>query len=1030
MEGLSVEELERLIQMEIGQLEKIDGKGKREDGVSKDGKNGNAGNEKFGVKNGRSGRDGKNNSYSNKYKRKAEAVPQKVVIDDILQVNADDSHVEQSSNDIECSPLKVELEDDDDGLLSVLNQSGEMNKSTSAISKKSVSDKNGKSLVISRQNSKYRFGKPQTPELTPRCSTSSVSVSVQSNIQKPKEHPKPTQTKGKKDSKLASTTSNQSKPTKANSTTTANHNNTSTQDTMKQTSKSISSPQQVLSGVLTGLAINSFTKTEVAKEEEQLPSFFDPESTSQFCLGQQGNSSKQREGSCGGQNKKNFLERNKQCAGKVEKRVAQKETKPLPIIKLKEFETVTPRYLDIKKPEQNDSQNNRSKSRGNSKAPSIPHTVKYGSEAFIQAGNDKKSIQGVENSLDDRRRSYESKGQVNSIEEATVEETRAQHKQRLPNLPPPGAFSSLHNSITQPMHPLSNSHLPKPPKPLTTSVKHLLPPTQAPKGTTLQNPFRPNPNHTTHHHRSSNYLNHSLNSLEDEDATPRSISPRPLASNKAGGSGDWVQRMGVVESGKENVDFSNLPSRNNARAVGGEWSKHVFESDVERGFGAKEGLRRSYAQRESRDGDSSEHKQYDSNSNSHSNLQKTTQPRLKKQPVPLQEEPTYKPMLNKKSLDIAKKLDKSIDRLVASELSQPQNEQPIPQPANSFQPKICSKSRDLDRRKSPIESVARHDRLINIGEEYNLRVKRMQREKERELEDEFLGLDFKPLIPPRAVSPHLAVAATAGVADRNEKWVQRKQERLNKLKEDIDSQNAQQCTFQPQMVSKAPDQSILATNKDMNSSVLVTAGVENYFTRLEQARRIKREKMAKLDPFGYREMVKREESNNNKETMNTSQLRNSGLERNKSQLNKSGLHNGSISAIEYDNGYDENDRSHMSIVSGIDNTHDIIKHNSYNSRGNSYMREDPSEGQVNNSYLGQHHSYTSHNQHTEFTKMQREPFGQITNKPYSSFHLNKNGGFDSKLHDEENEFEASSPDVQKTLQIMKNNLKRIQLHMN
>ena len=209
MEGLSVEELERLIQMEIGQLEKIDGKGKREDGGSKDGKNGNAGNEKFGVKNGRSGRDGKNNSYSNKYKRKAEAVPQKVVIDDILQVNADDSHVEQSSNDIECSPLKVELEDDDDGLLSVLNQSGEMNKSTSAISKKSVSDKNGKSLVISRQNSKYRFGKPQTPELTPRCSTSSVSVSVQSNIQKPKEHPKPTQTKGKKDSKLASTASNQ-----------------------------------------------------------------------------------------------------------------------------------------------------------------------------------------------------------------------------------------------------------------------------------------------------------------------------------------------------------------------------------------------------------------------------------------------------------------------------------------------------------------------------------------------------------------------------------------------------------------------------------------------------------------------------------------------------------------------------------------------------------------------------------------------------------------------------------------------------
>lgn len=129
-----------------------------------------------------------------------------------------------------------------------------------------------------------------------------------------------------------------------------------------------------------------------------------------------------------------------------------------------------------------------------------------------------------------------------------------------------------------------------------------------------------------------------------------------------------------------------------------------------------------------------------------------------------------------------------------------------------------------------------------------MRKKRMQRSKEREEEEKLKALEFKPTISKPPVNPYLHKSVVdANVVDRNEQWVQRKIEKIEKLKTQLDQKETAKCSFTPVTNKKCE---VVAETSDFCGSQFVTEGIKSYFTRLEVARRMKKEAQDRLEHWG------------------------------------------------------------------------------------------------------------------------------------------------------------------------------------
>lgn len=164
-------------------------------------------------------------------------------------------------------------------------------------------------------------------------------------------------------------------------------------------------------------------------------------------------------------------------------------------------------------------------------------------------------------------------------------------------------------------------------------------------------------------------------------------------------------------------------------------------------------------------------------------------------------------------------------------------------------PKICEKSKCLDNAKRRIEAP-RFEVLNRIGQEYSNRKKRHIREKEKQEEQEVRSYSFRPDCKKREQDENLISAFGVDLVDRNEKWAQRRDEKLQRLKIDQDKNIEASCSFRPVTVTDSHQNKYERQddhdNSQYYSSVFVQDGIKSYFTRLEQARKMKKEAELRL----------------------------------------------------------------------------------------------------------------------------------------------------------------------------------------
>lgn len=78
--------------------------------------------------------------------------------------------------------------------------------------------------------------------------------------------------------------------------------------------------------------------------------------------------------------------------------------------------------------------------------------------------------------------------------------------------------------------------------------------------------------------------------------------------------------------------------------------------------------------------------------------------------------------------------------------------------------------------------MPRYEMLNRIGHELSSKKRRLIREKEKEEEEELQAMSFHPRTRHHLDDTHLMKASDIDVIDRNMKWVQRKEEKLQRLK--------------------------------------------------------------------------------------------------------------------------------------------------------------------------------------------------------------------------------------------------------
>lgn len=213
-------------------------------------------------------------------------------------------------------------------------------------------------------------------------------------------------------------------------------------------------------------------------------------------------------------------------------------------------------------------------------------------------------------------------------------------------------------------------------------------------------------------------------------------------------------------------------------------------------------------------------------------LKKVVEPRFKRDKVEMPAEPSFQPMLSRKSLLIAEKMGYNGEKLwhsktpTKTELGgrgdsqdhasydmQGKSSSPwmsrLPGGQEngahqhspngpSFQPKICEKSKQIDGYKQRGQGGPRHEVLHQLGMEQNMKLERRIREKVKEEEEEIKAMSFQPKTMPREGESFYR--SGVGIADRNEQWALRKEERIQRLKDSQIKAEAEQCSFKPKLV--------------------------------------------------------------------------------------------------------------------------------------------------------------------------------------------------------------------------------------
>ena len=206
------------------------------------------------------------------------------------------------------------------------------------------------------------------------------------------------------------------------------------------------------------------------------------------------------------------------------------------------------------------------------------------------------------------------------------------------------------------------------------------------------------------------------------------------------------------------------------------------------------------------------------------------------------DELTFKPLLAKKSLQIAKRLGDVQSRLIKEQEKseyelfeeQFQHEKQLRREAT---PKINKKSEYLDKKKNVDSTGERFEMLLKYKEIYSRNVDQLKAKKEAEDRLKEMAETERRSRTPSKVNKKNYFTTDVDIADRSSLWKNKKGEKIKKMKERKDEQELRDCTFSPNINRKRDNRLNKSINDTVYTSDFSKEGLFNHFNRLERARK-------------------------------------------------------------------------------------------------------------------------------------------------------------------------------------------------
>lgn len=205
---------------------------------------------------------------------------------------------------------------------------------------------------------------------------------------------------------------------------------------------------------------------------------------------------------------------------------------------------------------------------------------------------------------------------------------------------------------------------------------------------------------------------------------------------------------------------------------------------------------------------------------------------------------TFRPMLSKKSLQIAERLGKSVDRLTKNLYRQKDSDEETEDPRKLAQPKINKVSKQIDNKnKGQVSVKNRFERLYQYSRIYkqtneDQRIKRIEEDLQKELIINRLPTPDRRKTPKKDANEHF-FTSEVDVSERNNLWQTKIKEKLDRLKGQQSEVELRGCTFRPQMeVSQTSFQRQSSRNLKKTSEFM-KEGLTDHFTRVEMAKQKK-----------------------------------------------------------------------------------------------------------------------------------------------------------------------------------------------
>ena len=204
------------------------------------------------------------------------------------------------------------------------------------------------------------------------------------------------------------------------------------------------------------------------------------------------------------------------------------------------------------------------------------------------------------------------------------------------------------------------------------------------------------------------------------------------------------------------------------------------------------------------------------------------------------EDLTFKPMLSKKSMQLAQKLPSSRVRLTQGLYKKSEDEEEIADLNRSHsKPKINKRSDFIDKQRSMNERP-RFERLYEQAQ-LNKKMSEQQRIKkiEEELEKEILLNRSKTPTKRKTAERNNYFTSEADVAERNLMWKTKKEEKLEKIRNIKEMLDTRDCTFKPRLDTSQSSYKKIVEVNPVYTSNFARDGLKDHFTRIEIAKKNK-----------------------------------------------------------------------------------------------------------------------------------------------------------------------------------------------